>query len=464
MGTSRVTERLVSQLWNDQAIRHSGLVTTDGLALQVVYRGRWSHNDGPDFRRAILSLQDGRLLSGDVEVHLRSSDWYAHGHHLDRNYDSVILHVVAHNDSANPTLKRNGEEALVLSLEGLLPSLVALSTYEPEAELGSIAGQSCRCANGRARPDEPILALLESLGNRWFAGRVAQFEGELSCSDPEQVLYAGLLEALGYKANQAPFRRLAATLPLQELRVLVESRPASERLPAAQAALLGAAGLLSCQGPGKRALDWQSGQVADQLEALWLLMSSSLHSPSLQRSDWTFSRLRPSNHPVRRVAAAAHLCTGPLARRGFLGLLFGDERDVGKLRCGLLQAVTVGPTSDIWSTHADFGLSFSSRSHSLIGPGRAAELVVNVLLPFMTAHAELSGDQSLFDLAWEAYRTYGSVPGNELARATARQLAMERAAPSINSARRRQGLLYLYKRYCLDMHCPDCPAGMGRLG
>ena len=31
-------------------------------------------------------------------MHVRSSDWYRHKHHLDDNYNNVILHVVYIND------------------------------------------------------------------------------------------------------------------------------------------------------------------------------------------------------------------------------------------------------------------------------------------------------------------------------------------------------------------------------
>jgi hypothetical protein len=66
-------------------------VTTDGEQFQVIYPGRRSGTDGPDFRGAILADAAGRVRTGDVELHLRSRDWITHGHRADPTYNAVPL-------------------------------------------------------------------------------------------------------------------------------------------------------------------------------------------------------------------------------------------------------------------------------------------------------------------------------------------------------------------------------------
>ena len=79
------------RLWAAQALPTYALVTTGGERLQVVYPGRRSGTGGPDFRGAILADAAGRVRAGDVELHLRSRDWIAHGHRADPAYNDVPL-------------------------------------------------------------------------------------------------------------------------------------------------------------------------------------------------------------------------------------------------------------------------------------------------------------------------------------------------------------------------------------
>src|SRR3990170_3491609 len=86
-------EAWVALAWQGRLSRGS-LVTDGGVELQVVHPGRPNGDAGPDFRGAIIATARGELWRGDVEIHVRSSQWRAHGHHRDPGYNGVILHVV----------------------------------------------------------------------------------------------------------------------------------------------------------------------------------------------------------------------------------------------------------------------------------------------------------------------------------------------------------------------------------
>ena len=86
-----LSELAVSRAWNAQWLRADAagaLRTTDGQPVTVVFRGRWTHNFGPDFQGALIAF-GAELRQGDVEIHLRPGDWQAHGHHLNPAYNSV---------------------------------------------------------------------------------------------------------------------------------------------------------------------------------------------------------------------------------------------------------------------------------------------------------------------------------------------------------------------------------------
>ena len=89
-----VTERHVQAIWYDSALRPSGLRTVLGGDVSVVHPGVWNLEAGPDFRHAVLELgRDRRRVEGDVEVHLKPSDWTFHGHSSNPAYGNVVAHV-----------------------------------------------------------------------------------------------------------------------------------------------------------------------------------------------------------------------------------------------------------------------------------------------------------------------------------------------------------------------------------
>ncbi|HEX5500065.1 MAG TPA: DUF2851 family protein, partial [Thermomicrobiales bacterium] len=92
-------EIAISAAWHDGRIP-ARLRTTDGRAVDVIHRGQWSHGLGPDFTDAMLVFDGREVRNGAVEIHLRTRGWTEHGHHLDPQYNQVILHVVARHDGA----------------------------------------------------------------------------------------------------------------------------------------------------------------------------------------------------------------------------------------------------------------------------------------------------------------------------------------------------------------------------
>ena len=106
----RGPEEAVVRLWQNADRLASGLVTQDGKRLKVLYPGRRSSSAGPDFRDCVLSTDAGDIVVGDVEVHVNAGGWSAHGHHVDSNYNGVVLHVVlAPNGRSTTTLESRAE-------------------------------------------------------------------------------------------------------------------------------------------------------------------------------------------------------------------------------------------------------------------------------------------------------------------------------------------------------------------
>ena len=100
-------EHLLHYVWKHKLFPLKVLQTTNGLPVEVIDPGLQNPNAGPDFFNAKLKI-DGALWVGNIEIHTHSSDWFRHGHHSDKAYDSVILHVVSEADTE--ITRTNGEQ------------------------------------------------------------------------------------------------------------------------------------------------------------------------------------------------------------------------------------------------------------------------------------------------------------------------------------------------------------------
>jgi hypothetical protein len=409
------SEAELVRLWEGQCFPRQALVSGDGSSLRVMFRGRPCYGGaGPDFRDAHIEL-GGRQVRGDVELHVLASAFRRHGHHRDHAYDNVILHVVFWDDDGGNTCLASGRQVPVVALG----PWVARRAEELQAWLCRPALWQEPCNSARKRLGaEAVAVILDDAGDRRFRKKAAAFAIALAEEDGEEVLYRGILEALGYSQNREPFRLLAQALSWHRLRSSIRARPAEERVLAAEGALLGRAGFL--------------GSLAGDLGALpsWAARRNGVESPALP---WCLAGIRPENHPARRLAGAARL----LVRYLDEGLLAGLLEKVGEASGEGSQALTTALRVD----------------EGLIGPGRAHEIAVNVVLPFALAWAQAGQDKPLAQAALTIYQRYPNLSPYGIVRRLTAVLGRELTA----GARRQQGMLDLFHRYCRQEGCSRCP-------
>ncbi len=416
-----ISERTLSWAWRNQCLHRELLVSADGRPIQVLYPGRLNLDDGPDFRGAILGLGTGELLEGDVELHLRSRDWQAHGHHRDPRYNGVALHVGMTDDLAAPVTRADGRPVLTLeAARALAGTADELSLW---ASLEGPPAQSCSELTARLGT-ERVSALLDAAGLQRFKARADLFEAETESGPADEALYAGVMEALGYSSNKAPFRRLAALLPFGVLEGYVQGKAGTDRLPILQALLVGTAGLLPEGGP---------------LESTWRSLGGS---PAMDSSEWRLFRVRPENHPARRLTAAACLVDRWLERGLPDSLLFLLHGGWQGLEDGLMVH---GPRSQ------------GRPQVALLGTARAREIAVNVVLPFARAWARRERRPDLSRLAGKLYRGYPALEENRLTREMTRKLTGADDFAPWRTACRQQGLIHLQRTYCDCFRCSRCP-------
>ena len=402
-----ITEKQLARLWQRRAARSRALRTERGNRIQVLYPGRPGVTAGPDFRNALLLVEDQGLVQGDVEVHLRQQDWRSHGHHADPNYNGVVLHVALETAGSHAGTASGSKPPLV-GLRGLL----ADSTDETKRE--EVGDHLWRLLEGHGyrQPDtaERMAALLNRAGDERFLGRSHVLQQLMSEQEPAQTLWESICEALGYRHNQHAFLQLAIAAPIHTLENTARRLPESERNAVLSAALLGLAGFGEYLGPNRRR------------------RTPAKLGPPLDVSQWKLFRVRPSNHPRRRVAGAAALLTRSV--------------DDGLLH-GLARVAAAGNPSAL--TEALSAGSGAEGGAALIGTGRARDIAVNAVLPFLHGLASLAGEASKSSAMLELYRRYGKLTENEITRELASALQPAEWGLVARTARQQQGLIHLQR-------------------
>ena len=446
-----ISESFLAQVWQQQLAGREPLVTAGGDTVEVLHPGRPTHDCGPDFRDALIAINGHPPLQGDVELHINARDWRAHGHHKDPNYDRVILHVAMRSDGNVSSPLRNGGRVPVLALSQSLSG----STDELRGQLCQppFGEEPCYQAFLRYGKDE-VTQVVEEAGDERFRHKARRFEAALVSREADQVLYEGLMRALGYSQNKAPFEKLARVLPLSAFEGWAKLGDHFR----IQAVMLGTAGLLPSQrtaedgGHGKSAANEPEVQ---ELERIWIL---SGNAQAMNASEWRFHGIRPENSPTRRMVSASHLLT----------------RHQGELLQGILSAMNRLSLTDIqddlertlrvkvggyWASHFDFGAASGWRP-ALIGQSRARDIIVNVVLPFCVAWAHISGQEWLHGVSLGLYHNHPGLEENWITRHMKAKVLGDGAA-KMDSARQQQGLIQLHEAFCVGHKCHDCPLGGG---
>lgn len=425
-------EKQLSQIWRNRWLDTHDLATESGERVEIIHPGRPNDNRGPDFCGATFVL-DGRVVRGDIELHVDSSDWTAHGHHLDSACNRVVMHVVMRHDARTPTVRQDGREVPVLVVRRHLQA--PTTAWWSAACLPERTYAPCRNAPERLT-EHGIAALLESAGDSRFLSKADRFENEMIHTDAEQVLFEGTMTALGYAKNKAPFLELSHRLPIRVLESLLE---ALGDMPEQQSCLHLMDLMISVAGLAQGGRHTSPGRRSSmELEGV---MAAGYQVEVMSPYQWDLFRVRPNNSPLLRLGAMSHL-------------LLRYRRD-GLLR-GMLGMVADSPPYNASS------LLRTKLTVAGLGPDRADDIIINVLLPFAFAYWRHAGCQELSCRSLALYHAHGRVAVNCMERHMVSQLGLDHRL--VNSARRQQGLIHIYNAMCGAGKCRACLLGQLEAG
>lgn len=416
-----MNEQLISFLWKYRLYDRE-LTTTTGLPVTVIKPGEQHGNAGPDFFNARIRIGE-TLWAGNVEIHVRSSDWYRHGHQTDRAYDNVILHVVYESDTE------------IIQNNLLVVPTVALSGQMDNGVLERINGLRSSTAD---IPCGPYLESLEPTRWKSWLDRmlVERLEHKSSLvdlalhanrNDWEDAFYQLLARNFGFKVNAVPFEMLSRILP-RKLLLRYGDRP-----ELVDALVLGQAGFLN---------EEMQEDYPMMLKNEYRFLARKHGLVPMETHLWKLLRMRPANFPTIRLSQFGKLIT----ENGFTFSKILQTKDPMQLVSMLrVQA------SDYWDNHYLLNRP-APHSRKSIGSDSIDNIFINTIVPALFYYGRRNGDEQLVERALEWLTTLSYEKNKVLD-------VWSDVGIQPGNAFDSQALLHLHANYCSSKRCLDCAIG-----
>lgn len=358
------------------------LYTIDTQAIKIIDPGHLNYDNGPDIQNAILEI-GGIIQKGDIEFHLNPEDWFKHGHHEDRRYQNIILHILwdAPREIDPSLIRRFPHVILCHQLDIPFPDwLQKMNILEQD---GSLEASTTPEATSLT-PQE-----LRNYGQVRFRRKVERIKCWLERFSFEDTLFISLSETLGYSKNKFPFRQLLWENPPSKIFQLI---------PKLHCSVIGIwvylairANLLTAQS-FTHLTDYQK-PITTKVYNLFTYYNEQGILPNLELSDWYFSRVRPVNNPIIRLAALAQIIYKYQASSLFKAMLKSvSERQSLKNLLLQLQAYMKFPFQIQLIEAIQTLYRFSIHNTQTIGITRFRQFIINFVLPIMFLWAERSGN------------------------------------------------------------------------
>jgi hypothetical protein len=340
-GVVSMSERVLQKVWLNRNFDENALATQEGNTLRVLEPGEWNRGKGPDFKNARFIVGNNEIC-GDVEIHFNASDWIAHKHHLDPEYNNVRLHVVLY-----PSRKL---ESYTTLSDVTLHSLCLLPLLHEDLELLSMNEalmdepeviEMAAFQERHRKPFAPLWKRCVSLAYKRWDQKVSFAKEQIRRIGWEEACHFAVMDALGYSKNRVAMRNLAMHHPLDTWRYT-------------------------------------------HLELLY----------SEQESNWCLSGVRPFNHPRTRLRQYMELNS------------FEVSYPLEWLQLQIPEMERRGPSVSIAENRKKMGVKqlreeFGTRAfRGIFGGNRLDTLIHNVLLPYLSA--KTGSDYYLYWFYWYA--------------------------------------------------------------
>lgn len=422
-------EELLYYLWKSGRLFQNNLRTTKGQEITVIKPGYRNLSGGPDFLDAKLKI--GEITwHGQIEFHLKSSDWDAHKHHLDPNYNSVILHVVMRDDK--PIFTNKGSPLPTLELEGYADENLLKKYSELQKRKGWVA---CDALSKSKDLSFCWPVFLSSLGIERLEQKSEKilFLLNRQKGDWDAVVAVLMARYLLGKANGETAVDLLTTLPYKLIHRYAGNLTKLESL------LFGQAGFL------QKEID---DPYYKTLKNHYNHLKKLHHLQCINPGQWKFMTVRPPAFPTIRLSQWCGLFSQfprPLS-------LFLNQYSADDLRSKLRVKA-----SPYWNTRYTFGKKGAKKRKGALGKSTLDNLILNVAAPVLFAYSMHQGKDELREKALEWIESIKPEKNSIISKWKKREVPAYNALDS-------QALIQLKKEYCDKSRCLECAFGSHLLG
>lgn len=423
-------EELLHYTWKHRLLPLGELHTTDGRTVEVIDTGLHNSNAGPDFFNAKVRI-GATLWVGNVELHLKSGDWYAHGHDRDPRYNNVVLHVVCQADCEALTQEGHYLPQLVVPIAPRLKhgyeELLREDKYPPchkiVPQLSALTVHAWMAALQTERLEQKTLAIAE---------RARRCEGSW-----ETAYFATLARNYGFGVNGDAFEQWAMNVNL------AAAGKHRDDLFQTEALFMGQAGLLDMESVPQR---YRDKTMADgyftRLRSEYTFLAHKFSLKPMDHAAWRFLRLRPQNFPHIRLAQLARLYHE--RRSGLSALLECENAE----QLHKLLATSVTP---YWETHYTFGAE-SKRSAKHLSEASLNLIIINTAIPVLFAVGRHRQKEALCDRAFDLLEQLKAESNHIIS-------MWRECGLSVSTAGDSQALIQLKREYCDRKYCLRCRFG-----
>lgn len=417
-------EEFVAYLWKHRLLRGYPMRTICNNEVDIISPGQENTNSGPDFLAAIVRI-GGTIWAGNVEIHVQSSQWFMHKHHLDKAYMNIILHVVYLYDKE------------VADAEGKpIPHLEIKNFFEPGLEHNYamlLKSRSWIACERLLHNTAPVIMrhwlyrlLIIRLERK--SSEVLQYMNFFNDHQEKTLLFL-ISRSLGGKSNETAFGLLLQRLPYS-----IISRNHDDPF-ILEALMFGQAGML----------DREFSEIYPkelQQEYKYLKKKYSL-PPPLSPEIWKYARMRPFNFPDLRIAQLAMIVHTSGAK------LF--NRLLNDIKTENIKKILSVNTTDYWCLHYRLDKTADQVEKS-IGDDTVNNIVINSIAPLIFLHAKNSNG---FQSGDKVVHLLEKLPpeNNKIIR------KWKKIYDVADCAAMTQGLLELYKYFCIPKKCLKCMLG-----
>ncbi|MDR4952860.1 DUF2851 family protein [Chryseobacterium sp. ES2] len=412
-----MTEKLLQYLWNYKIFKHFNFKDIEGNSVEIIHFGKWNKNAGPDFLDAKIKI-NGLLLAGNIELHVRSSDWIFHNHSQDPNYQNIILHVVFQHDieirelteKQVPTLELHNyiDKNIVWKYEKLINGdqfIACEKIFDPKKVPVNFHEESIL-----KKLDEKSSELEQNL--------------DLYKNNFEAVLFHSFAYSFGLKVNASIFRQIAESIDYSIINKIRQNPLQLEAL------LFGISGWLEKPQDGQMKI-WK--REFDFIKAKFSIPDLKLHPK--------FLRLRPPNFPTIRLSQLA-----ALYQHQNLFSKIMEARSAEQLY-SIFKSIKA---SEYWDFHFNFG-SISKVQPKTLSKDFIDLLIVNTVIPLQYAYHRYHQE----DIADHIIELYKTVSGEKNTIIT----SWKTLGVKVTNALESQSLIYHHKTCCEPKNCLSCAIG-----